>query len=288
MSPFLKKILRPKILERILRERLSEPLHLNIISLFVLIFGTFNAKVYWDLVLRPHNAFGLLRAAQIAEQLGYKGFTAIEFGVASGAGLLNMASIAQRVTRATGIEVRLIGMDAGSGMPPALDYRDHPDLYGPGDYVMQDFEGLKNHLPASADLVIGPVAENLQSVVAKVSVEYPIGYVVLDVDYYSSAKDCLEIFKGLSELYLPVVLLFLDDVGGWTHNEFQGELLAVKEFNAQDQPRRIAPYNLLRKLRVLKNAAWIDQMFTVHIMDSMFKNLHRSSEKTVLENPYLK
>jgi len=78
----------------VLRERLSEPLHLNILSLFVAAVGTFEAKVYFDLIIRQHNAFCLLQAARFAKTCGYKSYTAIEFGVANGAGLMNMAEIA--------------------------------------------------------------------------------------------------------------------------------------------------------------------------------------------------
>jgi hypothetical protein len=44
-----------------------------------------------------------------------------------------------------------------------------------------------------------------------------------------------------------------------------GELLAISEFNAEDQLRRIAPYSALRVRRMLKNAQWIEQMYNVHI-----------------------
>ena len=40
---------------------------------------------------RPWYAYGLLKAAELAEKKGYKRFTAIEFGVASGRGLKIMS-----------------------------------------------------------------------------------------------------------------------------------------------------------------------------------------------------
>ena len=49
-------------------ERLSEPLHLNAISAFVALFGSFRRKVEYDLVLRPQNAFGILKAADSAKR----------------------------------------------------------------------------------------------------------------------------------------------------------------------------------------------------------------------------
>jgi hypothetical protein len=52
---------------------------------------------------------------------------AAEFGVANGAGLLNMCEIAARVTRETGVGFRIVGFDAGTGLPQPIDYRDHPE-----------------------------------------------------------------------------------------------------------------------------------------------------------------
>ena len=37
----------------------------------------------------------------------------VEFGVATGAGLMNMASIARRVMEATGVAVKIYGFDTG-------------------------------------------------------------------------------------------------------------------------------------------------------------------------------
>ena len=49
---FLKKLTEPRIWNRLFCERLSEPLHMNFLSLFVALFGTFRTKVGFDLVLR--------------------------------------------------------------------------------------------------------------------------------------------------------------------------------------------------------------------------------------------
>jgi hypothetical protein len=61
--------------------------------------------------------------------VGIKTVSLVEFGVASGAGLTNIVEIAKKVTRCTGVEFTIYGFDTGQGMPPARDYRDHPELY---------------------------------------------------------------------------------------------------------------------------------------------------------------
>jgi hypothetical protein len=285
--PFLRKLSKRKTWERLLRERLSEPLHLNACSLFAAAFGSFETKVYFDLVLRQHNAFCLLQAARFAKARGYEAFTAIEFGVANGAGLLNMAAIASKVTRATGIRIELAGFDSGGGMPPARDFRDHPDLYGAGDFPMQDRERLLAKLPGGARLVLGDVAETVGPYLASVRENCPIGYVVLDVDYYSSALECLNVFDGPENLYLPETLLYLDDIAFPRHNPWQGERLALGEFNAGREKRKACPYNFLRSSRLFKNASWIDHVFVMHVLDHAAKSEPREGPPQVLVNPYL-
>ena len=63
---------------------------MNIAAAFVAAFGSFRAKVAFDLVARRPLAFGLLRAADWAKECGIDRITAIELGVANGAGLMNM------------------------------------------------------------------------------------------------------------------------------------------------------------------------------------------------------
>ena len=141
---------------RILRERLTEPLHLNAASALVALLGSFRSKVACDLISRPHYAYGLLAAADQAREAGIKCFTAVEFGVAAGEGLLNLCSLASRVTQSTGVGVRVVGFDSGAGMPPPSDYRDHPEEFQAGDFPMEH-ERLRTRLPSNCELVLGPV-----------------------------------------------------------------------------------------------------------------------------------
>ena len=80
---FLKKLGKKYIWKRIYYERLTDPIHLNIISLFVAIFGNFQLKVDYDLILRHHHAYSILKCADEATRLGIKVVTLIEFGVAA-------------------------------------------------------------------------------------------------------------------------------------------------------------------------------------------------------------
>lgn len=285
MSFLLKRLTQKSIWHRILLERLCEPLHLNIMSVFVLIFGSFRSKVSFDLVLRHHHAFGLLKAADWAKQCGVDRISALEFGVANGAGLVNMQRVAEKVTRETGVEFEVSGFDSGRGMPEPRDYRDHPEYYHAGDFVMQDVKGLKQ--TSGAEIFLGNINDTLAEYVPGTSC--PIGFVSLDVDYFSSSVDALKIFlERDATKFLPWVVLYLDDVELDGHNPFCGELAAVEHFNSQDPYRKITRFNLLRQKRIFQRPPWIDHMYLVHFFDHpyRFRQQGRRGE-AILDNPYL-
>ncbi len=266
INPLYKRIAQPVKLRRILVERLTEPLHVNLASAVVALFGSFRAKVDFDLVLRPQYAFPILRAADLAREWGYGKLTIVEFGVASGAGLLNICDIARRVTKATGVEFRIVGFDTGTGMPEPIDYRDLPESYAAGDFPM-DAERLRERLPENCELILGPIKETLPAFLKTVTRQAPIGFASIDVDYYSSAKDALAIFAGSPDKYLPLVPVYLDDVGDITVNPWVGEWLAVEEFNTENEMRKMVPWNMLRARRICKNAKWIEHIYGMHVHD---------------------
>ena len=280
-----KKLTEPRIWRRIFYERLTEPIHLNIISLFVAAFGSFTRKVEFDLVLRAPYAFGVLGAAQRARRYGIKEITVIEFGVSSGAGLMNMSALAEQAERETGVKINVVGFDSGTGMPEPLDYRDHPDMYVHGDFPME-FDKLRQKLPARTQLVLGDVAKTVPAFLEKLTA--PVGFVVLDLDYYSSTKAAMRIFDGLAEKYLPLVSIYVDDIYSDLHNSWCGELLAIEEFNAEHPMRKFERFALLENTRIFKRANWLKHMFGLHVLDHSARavqNLGRT--KVVHVNPFM-
>jgi hypothetical protein len=269
-----------------MRERGSEPLHLNLISLFVALFGNYRSKVKYDLAYRQYTAFCLLDAADRAARLGTKRISVLEFGVASGAGLLNICENAAQVTKATGVAVDVFGFDTGTGLPPPRSYRDHPELYQAGDYPM-DFAALRARLPANAKLVLGDIAATVPKFLEEANA--PIGYIALDVDYYWSAVEALKVLTGPPERYLPLVNLYLDDSHDPYHNPACGELLACAEFNRDNKLRQIFPYTALVQKRLFKAASWISKIYAVHVLDHQVRThgIDRTMQKTIV-NPYLK
>jgi hypothetical protein len=278
----------PKRLGRILYERLPEPLHLNILSIFVALFGNYKMRIACDLVVRQQYAFSLLKTAELAMVQGLKSVTVIEFGVAAGAGLVNICDISRNITKLTGVDFKIFGFDSGKGMPPPRDHRDHPEVFSAGSYPLIDRSALMRALPHNAKLILGDIQETLPPFLAGLSASSPVGFVVIDVDYYWSAKECLNVFLGAADNYLPWTLVYLDDIGFESANPWAGELLAVREFNEENEMRKINLFRGLRHKRLFKHTSWFEQVYLLHVLDHGRRNVSGApKEIKVLTNPYL-
>jgi hypothetical protein len=287
--PAAKHYLSAEFWARHLSDRLSEPIHLNLISLLVYAVGGYRAKIDFDLVTPRSHAFGVLRAADFAKALAVRKMYAIEFGVASGAGLMSMARIASSVSQIVDIEIEVVGFDSGEGLPPPRDYRDHPEEYQTGDYPPIDKEGLLASLPSNARVIYGDVADTVDRFVRSIS-DGVIGFVYVDVDYYWSTVECLKLLLHRPEIYLPITPVFLDDVGNDSHNPWCGELLAVREFNVVNEMRKIAPFTELRSKRIMKRAFWVDRMYALHVLDHPTRSVQDNVTRPpkIWANPYIR
>ncbi len=264
--------------EQQLADRLGEPLHLNAASLLVKVFGGFRAKVAFDLVERRRYAMPLLKAADYAAGLGIGKIYALEFGIAAGAGLANLAWLAEQVTAETGVAIGIVGFDAGTGMPPPVDYRDYPEEFVAGDFPLPDRAALERSLPAGVRVVYGPVAETTRDFVA--TLDAPVGFAVMDLAYYSSTVEALCALEGPAERYLPMTLVYLGAIRIDNANPAVGELAAVRDFNARHPHRQIHPFTSLRDKRIFRRAAWLEQIHTLHVLDHP-----RRSGVAALERP---
>lgn len=282
---FIKKFKHKYIWKRFLFERLTEPLHLNIISFFILLFGNYRSKIDFDLIIRSQHAFGLLKAADRALKLGYNSVSVIEFGVASGAGLINIQKIAANIQKHTGVKFNIYGFDNVVGMPPHKDYRDHPDLYKEGDFPM-NYELLERNLDKNTTLIIGNIKDNISSFLENLPLDSPIGFVSIDVDYYSSTKDVLTVFESESSKYLDIVYLYFDDIHLEEHNSLCGEKLAINEFNERNRKKIIEKYSFLEAHRIFKHASWLKHIYLLHNLDHWHRNEANNKPNFLMENPY--
>lgn len=251
--------------EQQLADRLGEPLHLNVASVFVKLFGGFRARVAFDLIERRRYAMPLLKAADYAKALGVPKIYVLEFGIAAGAGLVNLAWLAEKVTAETGVEIGIVGFDAGTGMPPPVDYRDYPEEFVTGDFPLPDPAALERVLPPAVRVVYGPVAETTRAFID--TLDAPVGFAVMDLAYYSSTVEALIVLGGPPDHYLPMTMVYLGAIRIDNANPAVGELAAVRDFNARQPFRQIHPFTSLRDKRVFRRAAWLDQIHTLHVLD---------------------
>jgi hypothetical protein len=227
--------------------------------------GPVDLRVRYGVFPRPHYAYGIFHAADLAKRLGISAISVIEFGVAGGLGLLALENIATSIGRHLDIAINVIGFDSGHGMPEAVDYRDLPYVWSKGFYEMDEAK-LRSKLSKETELVIGDVAETVRSWINRKSLA-PIGFAAFDLDYYSSTKMALKVFETANyELRLPRVYCYFDDII-WPehacHNMYIGELCAIQEFNESHEKLKLCPINLLRHMRVHEDP-WNEQMYVLH------------------------
>jgi hypothetical protein len=229
-------------------------------------FGSFHLRCALDLYPRPHYAFGVQQAALLARRLGRSAVAVVELGVAGGAGLLQLEQLAGLAASATGVDVVVFGFDRTVGLPAPRDSRDLPYHWKSGFFEM-DLEVLERRL-VRARLIKGELRDTVPEFIQD-KARPPIGFVAVDVDLYSSTADGLALLAGTAAGLLPRVWCYFDDIVGedWVlHNEYVGELRAIKEFNELHKSMKLLPVFGLSSKRP-RQAAWCESMFALHRFD---------------------
>ena len=248
------------MIDRILRRATQAPEVRSLWRRFP--FGSLSTRIRYGVFDRPHYAYGVYFSADLAKRLDLKAVSVIEFGVAGGRGLLALENIAGLVGKDLGIRIHEVGFDSGLGMPAPVDYRDLPHVWGTGFYQM-DIPRLRATLSPSTELALGPIEETILAWVPHA----PIGFVAFDLDYYSSTKSALRLFQREStSMWLPRVYCYFDDLM-WPehacHNEYMGELCAIRAFNEEQIDKKICPIHMLRQIRVHEEP-WNGMMYVLH------------------------
>jgi hypothetical protein len=225
--------------------------------------GPLELRVRYGIASRPNYAYGVYAAADLAARLGIPAISVVEFGVAGGSGLLALENIATEVSRVLGVKIAVFGFDSGEGMPAPVDYRDLPHAWRQGFYKT-DQAALKASLK-HATLILGNVSSTAPAFLQNRDLP-PVGFVAFDLDYYSSTKAALRLLEGGPESHLPRTYCYFDDLI-WPemacHNEYVGELCAIREFNAEHTHLKVCPIHMLSHMRP-HAAAWNEQMYVSH------------------------
>lgn len=225
----------------------------------------------------------MLRAADVAKFFGKKRVTAIEFGVASGAGLLNMISLASAVEKETGVEFRIIGFDSGRGLPKVEGYKDHPEIWSSGDFATENRDSLVRKLNGRAEIIWGDIANSVGPFTDALDPAAPLGFISIDVDIYSAAKAALKCLTGRSEIYNPAVSMYFDDVSFFFANNWAGELAAIAEFNEEHAFRKIGRDRSLPGHRAVMAEGWYSAMYVCHILDHEARQKPRERQQLTIQ-----
>jgi hypothetical protein len=228
--------------------------------------GTWEQQALFDALPYSQYAAGLQTATRYADTFGEKKFTAIEFGVAGGNGLVSLATHAQQITRHTGIEVDVVGFDTGMGLPAIDDWRDAPWFYSPGDYP-GDHPALQRRLDGRAALVLGDIRHTFREWL-RGEHRAPIGFVSIDVDYYTSTVGILDGLASCNaEALLPIASVYLDDILCFGVPRCAGELAAVEEFNRNNPSRQFDRADWVSEFRPYREALWLKRLFDLYCFD---------------------
>lgn len=191
--------------------------------------GSLEMRMQLGALRRPHYAMCLYYAALQAKRLGHSAVTAVELGVAGGRGLVCMAEYAKEIRKELGIEIVVVGFDAGSGLPESSDPRDLKYFWNTGAFPM-DFPVLEARLRGQTELVVGDVADTCPNWAPRA--DAPLGAIAFDLDLYSSTIAAFSLLE--KENVLPRIWCYFDDIADVPEScltDFVGEAAAIQHFN---------------------------------------------------------
>jgi hypothetical protein len=222
-------------------------------------------------------AWGVLQGVSLAKILGYPRVSVFEFGVAGGAGLVILEAIGELVEQKTGVGIDIYGFDTGKGLPKPKDHRDVPYMWQEGDFSM-DEQRLRARLKR-AHLELGLVEHTVPQFVRTSFA--PVAFVSIDLDLYSATKEALALFDADLAKLLPRVFCYFDDTMGYGYNDFTGERLAIHEFNAEHELRKLSPAYGLKWFvpQEFYHDRWVAMLHIAHLFDhpsyGTIDHLHR-------------
>jgi hypothetical protein len=115
----------------------------------------------------------------------------------------------------------------------------------------------------------------------------PVAFISFDLDYYSSTMQAFKLLEADATLLMPRVYCYFDDIMGFTYSEYNGERLAITEFNGSHESRKISPiYGLKYFLpEPYARADWSEMLYMAHIFDHEMYGLEDGSVKGFLGGP---
>jgi hypothetical protein len=230
----------------------EKPLRVAILKYLSLKYKTF----------RPHYETILYESCLQAKKLGYSEVSILELGVAGGNGIISLENYKKKIEKILKIKITIYGFDSEQGLPEPESYKDLGFFWKKGLFQVD-----KNLLEKKIDsqIIYGDIRNTVDEFVTLSPKN--ISAIFFDLDYYSSTKNFLKQIKKLQYFLCPRVYCYFDDVFDINYGicEFNGELLAIKEFNEENNEIKIA--NTLDsindfKFPLAKNMLWVMHNFS--------------------------
>ena len=204
----------------------NKPLRLALLKYLSLRFKKF----------RPHYETILLESVIEAKKLGYKEVSILEIGVAGGNGILCLENYKNKIEKLTNVKIKIFGFDFGDGLPKTNNKFDLPFFWMAGEYKI-DKKKLNNKV--KSEIFFGDIKDTFKDFIKSNPAQ--ISAIFCDLDYYTSTKNFLDQIPENKKFFCPRVYCYFDDVFSNHHhiNEHNGELLAIKEFNDNNEDIKI-------------------------------------------------
>ena len=217
-------------------------------------FEKFFDLIKYGVLPRPNYALGILMAAHQAKELNYKKISIIELGCWNFEGLIDIENYINDIKKFIDIDFNVYGFELGSGhIKEETDPRNRLYELSGGDYAFKKEENIKKL--KFSELILGDVKETVPKFLEEKHLdEAPLGFVIFDLGFYTSAKDALNLLKSKSKRYLPRTIIYSDNNYFVLENE--ADKLAFAEFN-NEKGKTISPIGELAEQLSISWNKWI-------------------------------
>jgi hypothetical protein len=206
----------------------EKPLRVAFLKLLSLKFKTF----------RPHYETILLESCREAKKLGLNEISILELGVANGNGIVSLENYKRKIEKFLDIKITIYGFDNCDGLPDSDLKEDIKYLWKDGQFKTNK-EALEKEIKSK--IFYGDIKDTAVNFLR--TNPKNISVIFFDMDYYSSTKKFLDQINSFKNVLLPRVLLYFDDLYfDYNITEFNGEMLAINEFNVKNKNFKIGSY----------------------------------------------
>mgnify|MGYP000847657011 FL=1 len=217
-------------------------------------FDKFFELIKYGTIPRPNYALGILMAAHQAKELGYKKISIIELGCWNFEGLIDIENYIHDIKKFIDIDFNVYGFELGTGhIKEETNPRNRLYELSGGDYTFKKKDNLKKL--QFSELVLGDVKDTVPKFLEEGHLdEAPLGFIIFDLGFYTSAKNALQLLNSDSKRYLPRSIIYSDNNYFVLKNE--ADKAAFSEFN-KEGGKMISPIGELAEQLSVSWNKWI-------------------------------